>query len=927
MSKLSENAMWVFRRLYLDEGETKPVQTFRRVTNAVIKVRPDLESYKDEFIRIQNENRFRVNTPCYMNLGCNRRQIASACFVGNLQDSMEEIKRFYDDATEVFLAGAGIGANFSDLRENKAPLTTGGSSSGPIAFIRHLNSLGGTIKSGGKTRRAAAMVVFDVSHPDVMDVIRLKTQEDLSNINVSINLTEDFLQCLQMDGIWETKGFKDGQVKTKIKARDIMTAIAESSHACGDPGVVFLDRINNWDTTPSLGPIRTTNPCVTGETLVAVADGRGCVSIQQLAEEEKDVLVHCCDPKTGKAHVRMGRKPRKTREQVPVLKVTLDDGSSIRTTYDHKFLLRSGEKIEAKDLQAGMSLMPFSRYQQKNGTKSYWKINNPKKQIGERNHFMEHQMILSYYEQPQEGKQRLSKDKKESAELSINFNHKVVSVEPDGVEDVYNITVDEFHTVAYVTNENAKTSKGLQPKHSGIISPQCGEQPLHAYQSCDLGSINIGAHIDGQKINWEDLEKTVRVAVRMLDGMLDAAEFPTDNFKRVSMQTRNIGLGIMGLADTLLMLNLPYDSSQAREFASQVMNFVTATAWSESIELAKEVGPFPLWEENKDRISSLWGIDEPVRNSQVTTIAPTGTVSISCECSSGMEPLFAIVYEKNITDTGDIMTFVHPEFERRYGREPWYDAQLINEIKRRGGTLQKVTKVPPEVKRLWKTAHDIHWMDRVLMQAELQKAVTSSISSTVNLPNGASVDDVYQLILFAYEQGLKGVTVYRDGSKTNQPITFGGAVPEVRRFKRPRKLQGNTICVKTALGHMYITINEHEGRPIECFVEIGKSGNNKKADAEALGRMVSLLFQMGCSVQQVYDQLVGIAGRDIAWDEGKKVLSIYDALARVLWDEYIDPQRETIAAEYDECPNCRHGRYIHKEGCSECIDCGFSKCG
>ena len=715
MSKLGENALWVFRRLYLDEGETKPIQTFRRVANTVIKVRPDLEPFKDEFIRIQNENRFRVNTPCYMNLGCNRRQIASACFVGDLQDSMTQIKQFYDDATEVFLAGAGIGANFSDLREAGSTLSSGGSSSGPIAFIRHLNSLGGTIKSGGKTRRAAAMVVFDVTHPDVMDVIRLKTQEDLSNINISINLTDDFISCLQMDGVWETPGFKDGLIKTKIKARDIMKAIAECSHACGDPGVVFLDRINDWDTVPSLGAIRTTNPC--------------------------------------------------------------------------------------------------------------------------------------------------------------------------------------------------------------------GEQPLHAYQSCDLGSINIAAHVEAQKINWEDLEKTIRVATRMLDGMIDAAEFPTDNFKEVAIQTRNIGLGIMGLADTLLMMGLPYDTSRARELASQIMTFVTSIAWSESIELAKEVGPFPLWEENRERIQSLWGVGDPVRNSQVTTIAPTGTVSISCECSSGMEPLYAIIYEKNITDTGDIMTFVHPEFERRYYREPWYDSQLINEIKRRGGTLQKISKVPPEVKRLWKTAHDINWQDRILMQSELQRAVTSSISSTVNLPNDAVVDDVYQLIFFAYEQGLKGVTIYRDGSKTNQPINFGGIVPEVRRFKRPRKLLGWTTCVKTSLGHMYITINEHDGNPMECFVEIGKSGNNKKADAEALGRLVSLLFQMGCSVQQVFDQLVGIAGRDVTWDEGKKVLSIYDALAGVLWEEYIDPQRETIAAEYDECPNCRTGRYIHKEGCGECIDCGFSKCG
>jgi len=212
------------------------------------------------------------------------------------------------------------------------------------------------------------------------------------------------------------------------------------------------------------------------------------------------------------------------------------------------------------------------------------------------------------------------------------------------------------------------------------------------------------------------------------------------------------------------------------------------------------------------------------------------------------------------------------------------------------------------------------------MQGELQKAVTNSISSTINLPNNVTAETVQEIIQTAYERGLKGVTVYRDGSKTNQPIKFGGVVPEVRRFKRPRKLTGNTFCVKTAQGHMYITINCHEGQPIECFVEIGKSGNNKKADAEALGRMVSLLFQMGCSVQQIYDQLDGIAGRDVTWDEGKKVLSIYDALARVFWEEYIDPKREYIESQYEECPQCG-GKMIAAEGCSKCIDCFFSKCG
>ncbi len=711
--KLGPNAEYVFKKLYYDEGEAKPSHVFTRISKVIVKARPDLQEYLEKFVRLQLENKLRVNSPAMMNLGCKRKQIASACFVGDLQDSMPSIKRFYDDATEVFLAGSGIGANFSDLREKDSPLSSGGTSSGPIAFIRHLNSLGGTIKSGGKTRRAAAMVVFDVGHPDVLDVIKLKTLEELSNINISINLSDAFMKAVQEDEIWELRGLKDGKPKTKMAAQQILKLISECSHACGDPGVVFLDRVNRYNTLPA-SPIRSSNPC--------------------------------------------------------------------------------------------------------------------------------------------------------------------------------------------------------------------GEQFLMPYGSCNLASVNIAAHMNDGQIDWEDLEQTIRTAVRLLDGMLDACEYPTPTFKEVSMKTRNIGIGIMGLADTLLHLNLSYDSPEGREVAGRIMEGVTKTAWDESAVIAEQNGAFELYEESRERLKEVWGIDKPVRNSQVTTIAPTGTVSISCECSSGMEPLFAIVFDKKISDTGDIMTFIHPEFQKRYQGEKWYTAELVNEMKRNGGTVQKISNVPLEVKRLWKTAHDVSWIDRILMQAELQKYVTNSISSTVNLPGSTEPDVIQEIIQTAYEQGLKGVTVYRNGSITTQPVRFGGVVPELRRLKRPKRLKGFTEMIRTGEGNMYVTINEQDSSPLECFVEIGKSGGNKKAHAEALGRMMSLNLQLGGSVQMIYDQLIGIAGKDIVWDEGKQVLSIYDGVSKVLWDEYLNPQQKEFATLYDECPQC-HGRYIHKEGCAECLDCGFSKCG
>lgn len=1093
MTSLGANASYVFQKLYFDDGEHTPDDVFTRVVNAIVKARPDLEPMKEDMIAVQREHKLRVNTPAMMNLGCNRRQIASACFVGDLQDSMKSIKRFYDDATEVFLAGAGIGANFSDLREREAYLSTGGTSSGPLAFIRHLNSLGGTIKSGGKTRRAAAMVVFDVSHPDILDAISLKLHEDLSNINISINLTEDFIKAVQEDGSWELRGVTDKQVKTKIKARQIMQLIADASWACGDPGVLFLDRVNQTNTVPSLGPIRSSNPCLTGETLIAAADGRGCIPIKQLAEEGRDVPVYCNDS-DGKLQIRVMRNPRLTSEKQPILRVNLDSGDYLRVTPNHKFVLSCGGAKEAKDLIEGDSLTtltkrvaklneihpnlhnavqpyiwvrttaekrfraehrlifqscngklkpglivhhkdfnslnnapsnlegmtkpahdalhslrmqgdnnPMRRFPEKNPFKNpesqeRWRLlnhigakrsNETKQKIGEATHkrFKDPAYKLQHGKAVGEGHKRTgglngsikfheralcrldecqSKTdlkcflvgnsvivRKNCEACGIEFNvswtrreqsfcthncflqfhnkrqqqrwqkrsanHRVVSIVEDGFEDVYNGTVDEFH------NFFIGGFKETNDQQVFVSTQNCGEQFLVKYGSCNLASVNIGAHVKNGDVNWEDLMKTTRLAVRILDGMLDAADYPTPRFKEVALKTRNIGVGIMGLADTLIKLNLPYDTPGARDLTGSIMRAITFTAWTESSDIASEVGPFELWEDSKERLKELWGVLKPTRNAQVTTIAPTGTVSISCECSSGMEPLFAVVYEKKISDTGDIMNFIHPEFERRYSGEKWYTASIINEIKRHFGSIQKVEGIPDKVKRLWRTAHDIHWMDRVLMQAELQKWVTNSISSTINLPHTADTSTIQEIYRTAYDQGLKGVTIYRDGSKTNQPITFGGAAPEARRIQRPKRLFGFTERVKTGQGNMYITINENAGVPFECFVEIGKSGGNKKADAEALGRMASLNLQLGGTPQMVYEQLVGIAGKDIVWSEGRQVLSIYDALAKVLWEQYLNPDRDAPSVFYDECPVC-HGRFIHEEGCPKCLDCGFSKC-
>jgi ribonucleotide reductase alpha subunit len=377
------------------------------------------------------------------------------------------------------------------------------------------------------------------------------------------------------------------------------------------------------------------------------------------------------------------------------------------------------------------------------------------------------------------------------AEQLTLHNHKVVSVEFYGYEDVYNITVDDFHTVAYITSTVKTTKLTKKPLLSGIITSNCGEIPLYEGESCNLGSINVWSFCktsptNGRKkaveFDWEGLRQTVAIATRFLDNVVDVNKYPLPEIEEITLKTRKIGLGIMGLGDLLFELEIPYNSSEGLEFIEQLMEFINYHSKLASIELARQRGKFPYYRksfyseghlpisgpEDKSRCYLDWdSLREKIkqhglRHSQTTTNAPTGSISMIAGASSGIEPVFSLVFEKEVA-IGSFY-YVDPVFEKSMEREGLFDDALIKEVSDRGGTLQGLSYVPPRLKKIFATAMDIDAKDHIKALASLQKWTDSSISKTINFPSSATVEDMKTAYLLAYRLGCKGVTVFRDKS-------------------------------------------------------------------------------------------------------------------------------------------------------------------
>lgn len=589
------------------------------------------------------------------------------------------------------------------------------------------------------------------------------------------------------------------------------------------------------------------------------------------------------------------------------------------------------------------------------------------------------------------------------------FLVQVASVEPAGREDVYCTTEPRTHSIIC----------------NSIVSAQCGEQPLLAYDVCNLGSINLGKFIREdfqwggdpmEGVDWEALSQVVHLSTHFLDNVIDANRYPLDEITELAQRIRRVGLGVMGWADMLVRLGIPYASEEGVEMGRKVMGFLNEEARKASEKLAETRGVFPEWE------MSIWGPEETaprgpdgerirperrLRNCNLTTVAPTGTISIFAGCSGGIEPLFAVAFMRN--QAGSLMPDVNPDFVLLATEQGWYSEELMEKIATEGHI--HFDEVPEEIQKVFVTAHDITPEWHVRMQGAFQEHTDSAISKTTNFPREASEDHVREIYELAFRLGCKGVTVYRDGSRPEQVLSTGktgkgaesmeavaerkaleqeladareeihrlhGEVEQLRgeleerdrkaasarqKRQRPEVLKGRTLKMNSPLGDIYVTINEDDaGRPFEVFCTLGKAGGAAFADAEAMGRLMSLALRSGVPITHLRDQLRGISSDRAVGLGPNKVLSAPDAIGQAI-ERYLEekagiqeelpmnlttpagqaaarsgqggarPEKSSVRYTGNHehfmgiCPDCGSGQLAYEEGCMKCHVCGYSECG
>ena len=464
----------------------------------------------------------------------------------------------------------------------------------------------------------------------------------------------------------------------------------------------------------------------------------------------------------------------------------------------------------------------------------------------------------------------------------------------------------------------------------------CGEQPLLPYESCNLGSINLGKFVKDGAVDWKRLKEVVHNSVHFLDNVIDANNYPLQQIHDMTHANRKIGLGVMGWADMLILLGVPYSSDEAVKLGKKVMKFINDEGHLASQELGKKRGSFPNF---KGSIFDKKGAP-PQRNATVSTIAPTGTISIIANASSGVEPLFAVSYVKNVMD-GTKLIEVNPEFERIARERGFYSVELMQMIAEHG-TVADLPEVPADVRKVFVTAHDITPEDHIHMQSAYQLYTDNAVSKTVNFPNTATMDDVEKVYMLAYQTGCKGVTIYRDGSRDEQVLSTAkkeehaavAATPveeEKKAIKRdrPKALKGWTYQMQTGCGPLYVTINEDNTGLFELFTTMGKAGGCAASQSEAIGRMVSLAWRSGVQARQVVKQLLGISCHCPSGFGDSRILSCADAVAKAIQSHMIangyDINTETATQDRGACPECG-GIVEHEGGCAVCHVCGYSEC-
>jgi ribonucleoside-diphosphate reductase alpha chain len=746
----SEPALRVLRERYLTRRGAEVVETPEemcwRVATSIAegearygRSAAAVHEIAGAFYDIMVDGFFIPNSPTLMNAGKGNGLQYSACYVLPVGDSMDGIFDSVKAAAIIHKSGGGTGFAFSRLRpKDDVVASTGGRASGPVSFLRVFNSATEAVKQGG-TRRGANMGILRVDHPDILEFIDCKLDGGITNFNISVAATDRFMDALAKGEDYDLVNPRTGLPSGRLSAKEVFGRIVRAAWRTGDPGMVFIDRINAGpaNPTPEIGMVEATNPC--------------------------------------------------------------------------------------------------------------------------------------------------------------------------------------------------------------------GEQPLLPNEACNLGSLNVSRFVqradNGEcSIDWDEMDRVIRLAVRFLDDVIEMNPYPLPEIDAMVKSNRRIGLGVMGWADLLFRLGIPYDSEEAIELGGRLMAFIKEKAHDQSAKLAEERGPFPNW----DR--SIYKQGRPMRNSTVTTIAPTGTISMIAGCSSGVEPIFALAFQHRVKqpDGERVLTFVNETFEAIARERGFYSPALMDEIARRGA-LHGIPGVPDWAERVFRTAHEVAFEWHVRHQAAFQRATDNGVSKTINLPNHATEEDVARAYELAWELGCLGITVFRDGCKGEQVLNVGVTAKESAAAApvsgptvikpRPHSLKGATYRMETPIGTAFITVNETtDAEPFEVFVQVGKAGSDTMAVAEALGRLISLTLRLPSPMsprrrlEEVISQLAHIGGSQPMGFGAAKVLSLPDALARVIAEHIGLLKTESTAPAApakrvgDLCKECGQATFVYEEGCKKCLSCGFNEC-
>lgn len=754
---LTANALQVLRARYLarENGvvvET-PEQLFRRVAHHIAAVESalgysaeEVDAARAKFERMMATLELLPNSPTLMNAGRPLGQLA-ACFVVPVEDSTTGVFEAVRWAAEIQKTGGGTGFSFSRLRPaGDLVASTGGNASGPVALMQVFDVATEAIKQGG-TRRGANMGMLRVDHPDILEFIAIKLDAGrMRNFNLSVAATDAFMRAATHGTTYDLINPRTGTVTGQLDARRVFDAIANAAWACGDPGLVFIDRVNELHPTPTLGPIEATNPCVVGETLVWTYD-RGEVPIRDLVGTQPRIATLDGDQlvfRTASQVVCTGHRP--------IVRLRTREGHVLRLTADHRVASERGD-VAAEQLEPGMRIRAVGV-----GLDDH-RVGDPRVEavaglaveaLFDRTATDRAATVRAVAHQGAMQPGALLDIPRERLAERVGWAT-VESITPDGAELVYDLTEP---TTSHFFGD-------------GVLVHNCGEQPLLPFESCTLGSIDIGRFVAQRDFDWQRLREAIHDAVRFLDDVIDANRYPLPEIERATKATRKIGLGLMGWADALVALDIPYDSEAAIDLADRVAAFLEDESLAASAALAERRGPFPAWQGSRWQLGGY----RPLRNATTTTIAPTGTISIIAGCSSGIEPLYALAYRRNVLDGAELVE-VNPAFQRVAAERGFASPELFETVARTGG-IRGNDAVPADIQRRFPTAHDVDVETHVRMQAAFQRHVHAAVSKTINLPHDASPADVKAAYQLAYELGCKGITVYRDGSREGQVLVTG----------------------------------------------------------------------------------------------------------------------------------------------------------